>query len=245
MPADRWWAPIKEAKYRRRKNRLPRILTEGDSWFDYPLYRNVIDFLDDRDRWAFKRLEESGDKLQDILARWEIADAVAEEDPLVVLFSAGGNDLVADDWIKDLFTAEEPHLDEAVWQAKLDFFRAGYKKVIDLVQRPVIGHGYDYMVPSDKGVRVDGINVTGPWVKRAMESKGITDQATQRSVAKRIISDFNENLLGLARTEPNFHFVDLRGTLDPDRDWPNEMHPFERGFKRVSIKIGAELERLT
>lgn len=237
MAGDRWWAPIKEAKYRRRRSRLPRILSEGDSWFDYPLYRNIIDFIDDTDRYAIKRLEESGDKLADILDRWEIEDAVRREDPAVVLFSAGGNDLVADDWIPNLFLREEPYIDEDVWQEKLTYFRNGYLKVIETVKRPVLGHGYDYMVPSPKGVRVDGINVTGPWVQPAMHDKGIDDPDLQLRLATKIMDDFNENLVALANQESDFHFLDLRNTLDPVKDWPNEMHPYEYGFERISKRF--------
>ncbi|HET9947882.1 MAG TPA: SGNH/GDSL hydrolase family protein [Longimicrobiales bacterium] len=245
--ADRWWSPIKESKYRRRRNRLPRILTEGDSWFDYPLYRNVIDFIDDTDRWAIKRLERSGDKLTDILARFdEYAEIVGIEKPRAVMLSAGGNDLVADDWIDDLFTEEEPYIDREVWDAKLAELEEGYERLIDAVPEdtPVIGHGYDHMIPSDKGVRVDGLNVTGPWVQKAMLAKGIDDPATQRALARIIIDDFNEMMRSLAERLPHFHFVDLRGTLDPEKDWPNEMHPYEYGFELVATKMRRELERL-
>lgn len=245
--ADRWWSPIKESKYRRRKSRLPRILSEGDSWFDYPLYRNVIDFIDDTDRYAIKRLERSGDKLSDILDRFdEFGEAVTDERPLAVLLSAGGNDLVADDWIEDLFTSDEPHIDAQVWSAKLEEFEEGYERLIEAVpdETPVIGHGYDHMIPSTKGVRVDGITVTGPWVQKAMVAKGIDDPAKQRELAMVIIDGFNDTLRALDDRIGHFRFVDLRGTLDPERDWPNEMHPYEHGFELVATKMRQELERL-
>ena len=242
--SDRYWGPIKETNYQRRKDRLPRILSEGDSWFDYPLYSNVIDFIDDKQQYAIKRLEKSGDKLSDIIVRiGEFQATVEEEEPCAVLLSAGGNDLVEDDWIDTLFTEEAPYIATEVWEAKLNDFRAGYTALIEAVKPPVpvIGHGYDYIVPSGEGVRLDGLTITGPWIKTAMECKGITNEGRQRRLAKTIIDDFNETLRGLASEQPRFHLVDLRGTLDPENDWANEMHPLKVGFELISIKVSREL----
>jgi hypothetical protein len=35
--------------------------------------------------------------------------------------------------------------------------------------------------------------------------------------------------------------IDLRGTLDPDTDWQNEIHPTEGGFKKIAIEFARQL----
>ena len=56
QPAER------EARYAyARRKGLPVVVSEGDSWFDYPMYLNIIDRIDDTRRYAIKRLEFSGD----------------------------------------------------------------------------------------------------------------------------------------------------------------------------------------
>src|SRR5215203_1787158 len=93
---------LRDARYRkaRRAGRLP-IVSEGDSWFDYPMYKNLIDHVDDTNRFAIYRLEYSGDTVTNMVGNgssWKGLNALKEiiesEQPRLFLFSGGGNDIV-------------------------------------------------------------------------------------------------------------------------------------------------------
>ncbi len=53
------WDPIeRDRRYSSaKKDGLTRLLTEGDSWFDYPPHPNIVDWLEAEGHWAIKRLE--------------------------------------------------------------------------------------------------------------------------------------------------------------------------------------------
>ena len=84
---QRWQPEVRERRYNRRKDAgLPRLVSEGDSWFDYPPHANVIDYVDDTENFAVKRFESSGDTLHNMASRVEaVADAVRTEHPECVL----------------------------------------------------------------------------------------------------------------------------------------------------------------
>ena len=72
-----------------------RIVSEGDSWFQYPfLLDDVIDQL--FDQFAIFSLDAAGDLLQDMKKQDELSGAITAEQPQVVLLSGGGNDLLGD-----------------------------------------------------------------------------------------------------------------------------------------------------
>lgn len=84
---------------------LPATVSQGDSWFDYPFYLNLIDLLDRKDIWAFKRLEHSGDTMADMFGAaampggWQgidhVVGVVRAEQASSLFVSAGGNDVIA------------------------------------------------------------------------------------------------------------------------------------------------------
>ena len=91
--------------------RVLRILAEGDSWFDYPLGRDVIRALEGLLSLPIANMAHHGDEVRQILAlkqRKEIERRLATGAPDgqpwdVLLLSAGGNDFVGDQlciWIK-------------------------------------------------------------------------------------------------------------------------------------------------
>ncbi|HYN82301.1 MAG TPA: hypothetical protein VES88_12425 [Gemmatimonadaceae bacterium] len=53
------WDPVeRDRRYASAKrDGLTRLLTEGDSWFDYPPHPNIVDWLEAEGQWAIKRLE--------------------------------------------------------------------------------------------------------------------------------------------------------------------------------------------
>jgi hypothetical protein len=242
--AEPWDPAERERVYRRRKKAgLTRLVSEGDSWFDYPPHTNVVDWIDATERFAIERFEQSGDTIHSMESTsGKVADAVVSEQPLCVLLSAGGNDVVEEAFIKKLFVEHDPnltprqHLDPGQWQVKLDQLSTDFLHFMDDLGEhvPIIAHGYDYMPPSSKGVKYDGFRVTGPWVLPAMLDKNITDAVLQRAIVKEMIDDFNA-ILAKMQTKYPLHLihVDLRGMFI-ESDWLNEIHLKKAGFRRVA-----------
>jgi len=128
------------------------------------------------------------------------------------------------------------HLDAGQWQSKVEQLSTDYLHFMDDLGEhvPIIAHGYDYMPPSNKGVKYDGFRVTGPWVLPAMIAKNITDVTLQRALVKEMMNDFNDILAKMQAKYPlNFIHVDLRGMF-VESDWLNEIHLKQAGFKRVA-----------
>lgn len=231
-------------RYNRLRGRLPRLLSQGDSWFDYPLFANLIDRIDERERYAIRRLEHSGDRLSQMVASPRFDDWAAEvrnEAPQAVLLSAGGNDLAL--VATSLFLPFDPrrpigeHLDPVAWAALENQLRHDLLMVIGRIgmMAPVLVHGYDRMHPSPAEVHILGMPGPGPWVWPALMAAGITDPRDQAVLGGLMVDRFNEMLADLAAQHPlDLIHVDLRGAIEPGREWQNEIHPTRGGFRKVA-----------
>lgn len=257
MPGEPWDPVERDRHYASGKRAgLRRLMSEGDSWFDYPPHPNIIDWLDSEGIWTIKRFEKSGDTVSNMaseanLAR--LAKTAHDEKPEAILFSGGGNDLFTDipekpdlRWIWRALTPFDStktaaeHLNSAEWEPKKKDIKDGLVRVIAALGRyaPILIHGYDYLIASGVRVKYDGFRIAGPWILPSMHDRGINDPAFQREILKVLITDFNLMLKDLADDHPDtvIH-VDIKGTLDPDRDWLNEIHPTEKGFHKVEGKF--------
>jgi hypothetical protein len=242
----RWQPTVREKRYRQRKKKLPRLVSEGDSWFDYPPHPNIIDYIDDEERFAIKRFELSGDTLHNMADQIaKVVAAIESEKPLCLLLSAGGNDVVEKGFIEKLFKTYDPaatprdHLEPEVWAGKLAQLEKDFVLVMHAVggMVPILAHGYDYMPPSKKSARYDGFRVSGPWVQPAMIAKKIEGQNLQRAIAREMIEDFNQILVRLQKQYPlQLVHVDLRKMFTPS-DWINEIHLTKGAFHQVAQKF--------
>lgn len=248
----RFQASEREARYHRaREFGLPPVVTEGDSWFSYELFLNFIDRIDDTHRFALKRLESSGDTIAHMVGRSSASSGirslkkvVQKERPIFLFFSGGGNDIVGPEMRGALLPfhplrSAENYLDTDGWRTLMDGLRTSFAVLVDEIGPlcPIFAHGYDYFVPSNRSVKIfPGVPGPGPWVFPEMTSIGIVDPSLQRDIARAMIDDFNDNVLGALEEEQSgfFAHTDLRGTLDPDADWQNEIHPTREGFKKVA-----------
>ena len=80
----------------------PVIISEGDSWFSFPLHANTIDHLDEmaNRKISLLRLESNGDELLEIFGSKQKTKLrrYLERYPVeALLFSGGGNDIVGAD----------------------------------------------------------------------------------------------------------------------------------------------------
>ena len=187
---------IRKIKYRRKRRSGysgPIIVSEGDSWFQYPIVlKDVIDNL--MESYAVFSLGAAGDTQADMIASGDYRDAIAEEGADVFLFSASGNDVLGGGSLADMLYDYSPGMAarDVVRQDSLartlDAIEDGHATVIDqalaINQRlAVLFHGYDKPVP-----RRDG-----RWLGKPMTSRGIP-AFLQAEVTGYLIDRLNERL---------------------------------------------------
>ncbi|MGD1893322.1 MAG: hypothetical protein ACFB15_22375 [Cyclobacteriaceae bacterium] len=80
----------------RTNTNVKRIVAEGDSWFEHPIVKDVIDWLNKlgKDDYAIYSLARGGDFLTNILEEREYITELSLYRPEVFLLSAGGIELV-------------------------------------------------------------------------------------------------------------------------------------------------------
>ena len=236
--------------YNYQRNSLPRLVVEGDSWFAYPVWRSMIDFVGAANRYALCRRGASGRTLEEIVRDGEYLAAVRHENATLVLISGSGNDFVNDHFVTGadgqgaLFERYEAGMSAdqlisaAKWERKLNELAGGFEQMIGLLDGvPVVTHGYDYIVPNGVPARYDGITVGGPWIQPTMIAHGITSAALQVQMTVLMIDSVNDMMAGVQNAHPGrFVHVDLRGTLEPEQ-WANEIHPYEDGFRELGVRF--------
>ena len=147
------------------------MISEGDSWFSYPLNANIADYIEMMSDFSMLRLEHNGDNAREILGagseqlkklKYYLKNYPVE----ALLMSAGGNDLVA----KELKRILNARAAGATWQSAvklatlttvLDDIVASYGRLLDArdALRPkcvVFAHSYCYFEPT-------GRKATGPF----------------------------------------------------------------------------------
>src|SRR4051794_26436064 len=146
------------------------LLTEGDSWFSYPLNANLADYIEMMSDFSILRLEHNGDDARDIMGagsgqlkklRYYLKSYPVD----ALLMSAGGNDIVS----AELKRLLNPRATGATWQSAvklaslttlLDDIVDAYTRLLDArdALRPdcvVFAHSYCYFAPT-------GRKATGP-----------------------------------------------------------------------------------
>ena len=198
----------------------PLIASEGDSWFQYPfLLKDVIDWM--FDQYAVFDRAEAGDTLDNMVKRGEYLTALERTGGRLLLLSGGGNDMVAGGNI----AAHLRPFDQALTPAQyllpsfgvvLDGAIANIERIVRDVGRAfpnagVVCHGYDYAVPNN-----------GKWLGQPMATRGITDAALQKAIAREMVDRLNIRLRSLAAQTGRLTYVDCRGTVGDGR-WHDEL----------------------
>ncbi len=239
---------LRKLRYRRKRRSGyagPIIISEGDSWFQYPIVLDdVVDNL--MERYAVLSLGAAGDTLSNMLATAEYREAIAEEGADVFLFSASGNDVLGGGSLADMLNEYRPGMEvgdivrQDILTRTLEKIETGYTTVITeaLGVNPrlaVLFHGYDKPVP-----RRDG-----RWLGKPMASRGIPT-FLQGEVAGYLIDRLNERLAVLeARFPGSVSHVDCRGRVGGSvQSWYDELHPRNPGYERVAALFEAQIEEL-
>jgi hypothetical protein len=261
--------PVPESRFehfvRRKKAGAKAFVTEGDSWFAYPLWlsTNVIEELIQRFpvNTTWMQRQSNGDEAREMMcgpqyttlvALFERLQAVgAEVDG--ILFSGGGNDIVG----KSLLPLLNKYRDGMTWmdciqhnrfERRLGAIADAYRELADLradyqPKAVVFTHAYDYAIVSGKPICVLGIKI-GPWIKNYMEDvKGITRLEFQQEIINHMLSRLDDVQTRLEQEYRGTGWVYVRtqGAL-ANSDWANELHPTKAGFRKVSDKFAAAIE---
>jgi N-acetylmuramoyl-L-alanine amidase len=223
-----------------------RIASDGDSWFQYPvLLRDIINVLSDDPDKAILSVDGAGDEVAQMLREKEYDGALRMTKGHVLLFSAGGNDLLGGGRFLDIlkpFTAgaaPEDLVKDTQLRQRIDTIIGDYRKVIrDVGERHpgvvIVGHGYDVAYPR-RG---------GKWLGQALEQRKIPLDAG-REIVKLILDRFNDALAGTARDFSHYRHIDLRGRVGRGEDsWHDELHPKNEGYARAANEFREVLANL-
>ena len=242
------------SRFKQKIKRLPgalRILTEGDSWFAFPLPSrpnipdNLITTFGEKAAWL--RLEGNGDEAVEILKgdqrnylRGLLADDALGIEAL--LFSGGGNDIVGEDLLpllKDFVPGADWRscIDQERFLRRMDQIEAAYEELVDLRDdhRPdcvIFTHAYDFAIPSGKAIKLPGLKV-GPWMRPYLQQRGIGDPVMQRRIIRYMLEQFGELMSKLEKRHHGIVYVRTQGTL-ADNQWGDELHPTAAGFTRIA-----------
>ena len=227
------------------------LLTEGDSWFSYPLNANIADYIEMMSDFSLLRLEHNGDEAREILGagseQLKRLKYYLKTYPVdALLLSAGGNDLVSGSLPKML----DKKAGGNPWQSAvklatlttvLDDIVAGFTRLLDArdAVRPsclVVAHSYCYFQPTGrKATGPFGLLKAGPWMRPVLVAKGIDPDTEGREVARYLVDELHARLKAVAAARPRFQLVDMRGALPVDNvHWADEIHPSGTGFRRLA-----------
>lgn len=230
------------------------IVTEGDSWFQYPRFKrlgitlskevkDVVDYLIEDPRFAVKSLGGAGDVLRNIYHMSEYLEAIEEYEPRAFILSGGGNDFfeMFPNMVREGSDDDIQSFLKTSWLTEIRVIRTYYEGLLEILTREypdlqVILHGYDYVMP-----RTDG-----RWIGRPMiDAGGLTLDKDRKALIRAIMDRFNEAIAELAEPYPNVHFINLRGTVPQDPQfWHDEIHPNDHGFRLVADKFITRLNEI-
>ena len=219
-----------------------RIVSEGDSWFQYPLLLDdVVDHLMNEEDLAVFSLGGAGHRLADMLAEDEITDTLNRERPACLLISGGGNDMVGDGRLATLiqrFKEGRPanEYPNATFDSFLDEIGQLYRNLFHRLERTfprmsVFCHGYDWAIPQQE-----------EWLGAPLKSIGITLPGLQAEIVRVLIDRLNALLADLSNEFRTVRYIDCRGVCGQN-DWYDELHPTGESFGRIAQRFADEIRR--
>lgn len=243
-----------------------KIVSEGDSWFHFPLMpimtdviNNLIYFPADSP-FAVYSVGNPGDDLVNYVKKVDgeltgnIIKALNKENPQFLLISGGGNDILRSDLggmdniIEPVDTSQldrptEEYLNDHYTTVLLPILMNVYKDIFDFVNANhpechVLTHSYGYLQPRG-----------GDYVQEPLEKIGFTTtnfgssankKLKMKQVTKAVIDAFHDALFALTESYSNVHLVDCRGVLTSN-DWFDEGHPSSQGCSKMSDKFSDKM----
>lgn len=257
---------FKEKTEPNRKN--VTILGKGDSWFDYPVGIDLLDYLNGHFNYNVLKYGKAGDKLLNMIYGNDmeypnknldiISKLVKIYKADILLLSGGGNDLAGNqlEIFLEFNTGNYEKIENLI-EPQLDIFLKRLQLAIKLLIDKVISvkpdikilmHSYGYPDVSGKGVleilgHNDWINGFGPWLKPAFDARNINHE--DANIIMRIIMDmYSDKLIELQKKFPgNFYFVDFRKIIKLE-DWSNELHLNNEAYLKVSTELHNKIQEV-
>lgn len=237
----KWARRIRNGQYKRMIAQHPnklRILEEGDSWHQYPVFlRDVIDNVSRI--FPTYSLSAPSDLASNMALASEHVDKIHELDPDIFMLSMGGNDLLGEGRFVKLLKPYQPGstakalLNENAFNSALKTVMDSYRDMVDsaLATKPslvVLVHGYDNALPQNNG----------KWLGKPLDKKGIP-LGIGREIVELIVGRFNDALAAFASGfAGNVRYVDVRTSVGGNvSSWYDEIHPRNPGFERVANKV--------
>ena len=250
----------RQAKFRRRQlfgSKLPVLVAEGDSWFEFPLLVNeIVDQLEDD--YLIWSIGAAGDTAQNMVYdRAEYPKALKEQRHQVrgFLFSAAGNDIIGEDPVTqrpvlyDLLndfngnnSDVKGHINHEKFAEKIKFLKEAYLKVIHNIRTelyfeklPIFIHGYDYAIPypcagADPRNPIHAAN--NEWLGDPLDQRRIVDPTLRHNIVKHMIDELYTMMEDISKQENYIWLVDCRGAMPHVSDWIDEIHGTSDGFKK-------------
>lgn len=175
-----------------------RLLADGDSWFDYPLGKDILDYLNNNFGHPVTKLAKAGSTLNELvygpdeLFRTDptqgktrltrVVEKLRKEEFDAFLFSGGGNDIAGPEFFSFINHAASalPNPNQSVLDGVVNgTFQKAYEDMIEVllteaeklkIKLPIFVHGYDYPWPDGRGAVALGI--IGPWFEDTFRKKG-------------------------------------------------------------------------
>lgn len=260
----RWRRRLKAEKRLERGEDAPLIVTEGDSWFQFPIFLDdVVDHLSERYiPWS---LGAAGDTVANMVlgtpgrGRTEYLRELVRHRgrARAFVFSGAGNDVIGTeaDGTPALLKMLRPkghdgdpisHLDLEEVAAVMASLHDAYRQVIREIRRipglerlPVLIHGYDYAIPGPDDDRSP--IWAQPWLSGPLDRMPVRDPDTRRGIVRVLINELYSMLIQVSRHHDHVYVVDVRDTLPTADLWADEIHPTDEGFARVARRFEAVL----
>jgi hypothetical protein len=245
------------------------ILGKGDSWFDYPVGIDILDYLNGHFNYNVLKHGKAGDKILNMIYGNDIQfpkknidiiqRLVKDINPNILFLSGGGNDLAGGqlEVFLEFNTGNYEDAENLIDKQQLNIFLNKLQMAIKLLVEEVINvksdvkilmHSYGYPDVSGKGVlnilgHSDWINGLGPWLKPAFDSRNINHE--DANIIMKVIMDmYSDKLIELQNKFPdNFYFVDLRKIIELE-DWTNELHLNNEAYLKVSTEFHNKIQEV-
>jgi hypothetical protein len=198
VPAQKMMAEFALPKLTAAPAKKYELLADGDSWFDYPLGQDVLDYLNNYFQHPVTKLARAGSTLNELVygpgdlllsdpsqgttRLTEVVKKLREQKFDAYLFSGGGNDIAGPEFFSFVNHAASrlanPNA-EVLHGVVSATFQKAYEDMIDVLQMvakqqgiklPIFVHGYDYPWPDGRGAVALGIS--GPWFDPTFRKKG-------------------------------------------------------------------------
>lgn len=266
----RWRRQMRFKRRLANGEKLPVLVSEGDSWFQFPLFIDeVVDQLGGK--YLIWSVDAAGDTAENmVFGKPEYMKALREQKPRVkaFLFSAAGNDIIGEDpetqvpvlleLLKDFNGNANDvagHVNMGLFSERLDFLRKAYTKVVTDIRAepgfgklPVIIHGYDYAFPYPEGKndkRDPEWAKKDEWLGIPFRKRKIKNPALRRNIVKFMIDALYDMLGEVAgdSAKTRVWLVNCRGAMPNLTDWADEIHGTSKGFAKVAKEFGKVLTK--